>query len=47
MGRDGGEGAKYWQQVLTEIKNRGVADVLLLVRDGLKRLPASVSNDWP
>lgn len=25
---DGGEGAKYWQQVLTEIKNRGVEDVL-------------------
>jgi len=28
---DGGEGAKYWQQVLTEIKNRGVEDVLMLV----------------
>ena len=36
---DGGEGAKYWQQVLTEIKNRGVADVLMLVCDGLKGLP--------
>ena len=44
---DGGEGAKYWQQVLTEIKNRGVGDVLMLVCDGLKGLPESVSNVWP
>ncbi|MFD0867276.1 IS256 family transposase [Tessaracoccus lubricantis] len=44
---DGGEGAKYWQQVLTEIKNRGVADVLMLVCDGLKGLPESVGNVWP
>lgn len=44
---DGGEGAKYWQQVLTEIKNRGVDDVLMLVCDGLKGLPESVSNVWP
>ena len=28
---DGGEGAKYWLQVLTEIKNRGVDDVLMVV----------------
>ena len=44
---DGGEGAKYWQQVLTEIKNRGVTDVLMLVCDGLKGLPDSVGNVWP
>lgn len=31
---DGGEGAKYWAHVLTEIKNRGVADVCILVCDG-------------
>jgi putative transposase len=42
-----GEGAKFWQQVLTEIKNRGVEDVLILVCDGLKGLPASVTNVWP
>jgi len=41
-----GEGAKYWQQVLTQIKNRGVEDVLILVCDGLKGLPASVNNVW-
>lgn len=44
---EGGEGAKYWQQVLTEIKNRGVEDVLMLVCDGLKGLPESVGNVWP
>lgn len=42
-----GEGAKFWQQVLTEIRNRGVEDILMLVCDGLKGLPASVSNVWP
>ncbi len=38
---DGSEGAKYWHQVLTEIMNRGVADVCMLVSDGLKGLPES------
>jgi transposase-like protein len=46
-GRQPGEGAKFWQQVLTEIKNRGVEDVLILVCDGLKGLPDSVTNVWP
>jgi putative transposase len=27
---DGGEGAKYWLQILTEIKSRGVADVCIV-----------------
>ncbi len=44
---DGGEGAKYWLQVLTEIKNRGVEDVCILVCDGLKGLPDSVGAVWP
>jgi transposase-like protein len=44
---DGGEGAKRWQQVLTELKNRGVADVLMLVCDGLKGLPEAVEAVWP
>jgi mutator family transposase/glycine transporter len=35
----GAEGAKYWQAVLTEIKNRGVGDVYLVVCDGLKSPP--------
>jgi putative transposase len=41
-----GEGAKYWLRVLTEIKNRGTADVLMVVCDGLKGLPDAVSTVW-
>ncbi len=44
---DGGEGAKFWLGVLTEIKNRGVEDVCILVCDGRKGLPESVSATWP
>lgn len=44
---DGGEGVKYWLQVLTEIKNRGVEDVCMVVCDGLKGLPDSISAVWP
>ena len=43
----GGEGAKYWLQVLTEIKNRGVEDVCIVVCDGLKGLPESITATWP
>ncbi len=44
---DGGEGAKHWMHILTEIKNRGVNDVLMLVCDGLKGLPDAVETVWP
>jgi putative transposase len=44
---DGGEGAKYWHHVLTEIKNRGVADCCIVVCDGLTGLPDAVSSVWP
>ena len=44
---DGGEGAKYWLQVLTEIKNRGVQDVCMVVCDGLKGLPDAIGTVWP
>ena len=44
---DGGEGAKFWLGVLTEIKNRGVEDVCIVVCDGLKGLPDSISTCWP
>jgi putative transposase len=44
---DGGEGAKYWLHVLTEIKNRGVADVCMVVCDGLQGLPDAVTATWP
>jgi putative transposase len=42
-----GEGAKYWLRVLTEIKNRGVADVCIVVCDGLKGLPEAIETVWP
>jgi putative transposase len=42
-----GEGAKYWLKVLTEIKNRGVNDVCIVVCDGLKHLPSAVEQVWP
>jgi putative transposase len=41
-----GEGAKFWLRVLTELKNRGVADVCMLVCDGLKGLPEVVNTVW-
>ncbi|WP_155053966.1 IS256 family transposase [Streptomyces blattellae] len=44
---DGGEGAKHWLRVLSELKNRGVDDVLMLVCDGLKGLPDAVGEVWP
>jgi putative transposase len=43
----GGEGAKFWLQVLTEIKNRGTEDVCIVVCDGLKGLPESIEATWP
>jgi putative transposase len=43
----GGEGAKFWMSVLTDIKNRGVRDTFFLVCDGLKGLPEVVGNVWP
>ncbi len=45
-GSGDGEGAKYRLRVLSEIKNRGVKDVCMLVCDGLKGLPDAVSAVW-
>jgi transposase-like protein len=44
---DGGEGAKYWLHVLTEMKNRGLGDVCLVVCDGLAGLADAVNTVWP
>jgi putative transposase len=43
---DGGEGAKFWLAVLTEIKNRGTTDVCILVCDGLAGLAEAVTTVW-
>lgn len=44
---NGGEGAKFWLNVLTEIRNRGVEDVCIVVCDGLKGLPDAIATTWP
>ena len=43
----GGEGAKFWMAVLTDLANRGVKDTFFVVCDRLKGLPEVVSNVWP
>jgi putative transposase len=41
------EGAKFWLRVMTELKNRGVEDVLIAVVDGLKGFPAAITAVFP
>jgi putative transposase len=41
------EGAKFWLYVLTELKNRGLEDILILCADGLKGLPEAVEATFP
>jgi len=41
------EGAKLWLQVLTELKNRGVADVFIACVDGLKGFPEAIEAVFP
>ena len=41
------EGAKFWLKVMTEMKNRGVQDILLAVVDGLKGFPEAISSVFP
>lgn len=43
----GGEGAKFWMSVLTDLRNRGIKDVFFVICDGLKGLPEVVGNAWP
>src|SRR5437660_1568019 len=41
------EGAKLWLQILTEIRNRGVADILIACVDGLKGFPDAIATVYP
>ena len=41
------EGAKFWLSVLTELKNRGVQDVLICCCDGLTGFPAAIEAVYP
>ena len=41
------EGAKFWLKVMTELKNRGVQDILVAVVDGLKGFPEAIESVFP
>jgi putative transposase len=41
------EGAKFWMQVLTELKQRGVNDILIACVDGLKGFPEAIEAVFP
>jgi putative transposase len=41
------EGAKFWLQVLTELKNRGVKDIFIACVDGLKGFPEAIESVYP
>ena len=41
------EGAKFWLSVVTELKNRGVEDVLIACVDGLKGFPEAIAAVFP
>jgi putative transposase len=41
------EGAKFWMQILTELKNRGVSDVFIACVDGLKGFPEAIEAIYP
>jgi putative transposase len=43
----GSEGAKFWLGVLTELKNRGVKDILIACIDGLKGFPQAIETVFP
>jgi putative transposase len=43
----GNEGAKFWLAVLTELKNRGVKDILIACVDGLKGFPQAIETVFP
>jgi putative transposase len=41
------EGAKFWLSVLTELRNRGLKDALIVCCDGLAGLPEAIEATWP
>lgn len=40
------EGARFWMQVCTELRNRGVRDTLIACCDGLTGLPEAIEAVW-
>jgi transposase-like protein len=47
VGPSGGEGAKQWINMLTDLKNRGILDACIVCCDGLKGLPEAINAVWP
>jgi transposase-like protein len=47
LGPTGGEGAKQWMSMLSELRNRGLQDALIVCCDGLKGLPEAIRVTWP
>jgi transposase-like protein len=47
LGPTGGEGAKQWMSMRSELKNRGLQDALIVCCDGLKGLPDAIRVTWP
>lgn len=41
------EGAKFWLNVLTELRNRGIKDIYLVCVDGLKGFPQAIESVFP
>jgi putative transposase len=41
------EGAKFWLKVMNDLRNRGVADILIAVVDGLKGFPEAINSVFP
>ena len=41
------EGAKFWLQVVTELKNRGIQDIFIACVDGLKGFPEAIETVYP
>lgn len=41
------EGAKFWLSILTELKHRGVTDILFVCVDGLKGFPEAIESVFP
>ena len=41
------EGAKFWLRVMSELRNRGVQDILIAVVDGLKGFPEAITSVFP
>lgn len=44
---DEAEGAKFWLKICTDLKNRGVKEILIACMDGLKGLPEAIKTVFP